>query len=63
MKNEINKRLVGIAILAIIATVVGITIINYGLFQKQVRGDLAICAKLLKETHFFESVNRDTGEA
>ena len=49
MKNEINKRLVGIAILAIIATVVGITIINYGLFQKQVRGDLAICAKLLKE--------------
>ncbi|MGN0702067.1 MAG: ATP-binding protein [Lentihominibacter sp.] len=63
MKNEINKRLVGIAILAIIATVVGITIINYGLFQKQVRGDLAICTKLLKDTHFFESVNRDTGEA
>lgn len=59
MKNEINKRLVGIAILAIIATVVGITIINYGLFQKQVRGDLAICAKLLRETHFFESANRD----
>ena len=50
----------GIAILAILATVVGITIIYYSLFQKQVRADLSVSAKLLKDTHYFESVNVDT---
>ena len=60
MKNKINIRLVGIAILAIIATVAGITVIYYNLFQVQVRSDLAVSAKLLKDTHYFESVNIDT---
>lgn len=59
MKKKIHIRLVGIAVLAIMATVVGITIIYYGLFQKQVRADLAISAKLLKDTHYFESVDMD----
>ncbi len=62
MKKKINLRLLGIAILAIIATVIGITIVYYSLFQRQVRHDLAISAKLLKDTHFFESVNIDTDE-
>ena len=62
MKNKINKRLVGIAVLAVIATVVGITIIYYGLFQRQVRADLAVSAKLLRDTHYFESVNIDTDD-
>lgn len=62
MKNKINVRLVGIAILAIIATVIGITIIYYSLFQKQVRSDLSVCAKLLKDTHYFESVNINIDE-
>ncbi|MCR5785421.1 MAG: two-component sensor histidine kinase [Eubacterium sp.] len=62
MKNKINIRLVGIAILAVLATVIGITIVYYGLFQKQVRNDLAISAKLLKDTAYFESVNIDTDE-
>lgn len=62
MKSKINKRLVGIAILAVIATVIGITIIYYGLFQRQVRADLSVSAKLLKDTHYFESVNIDTDE-
>lgn len=57
MKSKINIRLVGIAILAVLATVIGITIIYYGLFQKQVRADLSVSAKLLKDTHYFESVN------
>lgn len=57
MKSKINIRLVGIAILAVVATVIGITIIYYGLFQKQVRADLSVSAKLLKDTHYFESVN------
>lgn len=62
MKNKINKRLVGIAVLAVIAAVLGITIIYYGLFQRQVRADLSVSAKLLKDTHYFESVNNDTDE-
>lgn len=60
MKSKINIRLVGIAILAIIATVIGITIIYYSLFQNQVRAELSVSAKLLKDTHYFESVNVDT---
>lgn len=60
MKRKINMRLVGIAILAIIATVIGITIIYYNLFQTQVRTDLSVSAKLLKDTHYFESVGADT---
>ncbi|MDO4490372.1 MAG: ATP-binding protein [Lachnospiraceae bacterium] len=62
MKKKINSRLVGIALLAVLATVIGITIIYYSLFQKQVRSDLEISAKLLKDTHYFESVNIDTDE-
>ena len=62
MKSKINIRLVGIAILAVIATVIGITIIYYSLFQKQVRADLSVSAKLLKDTHYFESVNNDIDE-
>ena len=62
MKSKINIRLVGIAILAVIATVIGITIIYYSLFQKQVRAELSVSAKLLKDTHYFESVNIDSDE-
>lgn len=57
MKNKINIRLAGIAILAIVATMFGITYIYYGLFEKQVRTDLAVSAKLLRDTHYFESVD------
>jgi len=62
MKKKINLRLVGIAIIAVLATVIGITIIYYNLFQKQVRAELSISAKLLKDTHYFESVNIDIDE-
>lgn len=59
MKSKINLRLVGIAIIAVLAAVIGITIIYYSLFQRQVRNDLSVNAKLLKDTHYFESVNID----
>lgn len=59
MKKKINTQLVGIAVLAVIATVIGITIIYYSLFQRQVRTDLAVSAKLLKDTHYFELANID----
>jgi len=59
MKKKINKRLIWIAILAIMATVIGITFIYYNLFKKQIRADLAVSAQILKDTHFFESVKVD----
>ncbi len=62
MKNKINTRLVGIAIIAVLATVIGTTIIYYNLFQRQVRSDLSVSAKLLRDTHYFESVNIDIDE-
>lgn len=62
MKTKINIRLVGIAILAVIATVIGVAVIFYGLFQKQIKSDLSVSTKLLKDTHFFESVNINLNE-
>ncbi len=62
MKKKINIRLVGIAVIAIIAAVIGITFVNYRLFQKQVRNDLATCAGILKDTHYFETVSADTDD-
>ncbi len=59
MKKKINVRLVWIAVIAVLATVIGITIIYYSLFQRQVRADLSVSAKLLRDTHYFESVNID----
>ncbi len=57
MKNKINLRLVGIAIIAILATMIGITTVYYSLFKEQIRKDLSVSATLLKDTHYFESVN------
>ncbi|MCR4673404.1 MAG: two-component sensor histidine kinase [Lachnospiraceae bacterium] len=62
MKKKINVRLVGIALLAIFATVIGITIVYYSLYQRQIRNDLTVSAKLLRDTHYFSSVDIDTGE-
>lgn len=59
MKNKINSRLVLIAIVAVITTVLGITTVYYGLFQKQIRKDLSVTAKLLRDTHFFETSDMD----
>ncbi|MBR1471647.1 MAG: two-component sensor histidine kinase [Lachnospiraceae bacterium] len=62
MKKKINVRLVGIAVIAVLATVVGITIIYYSLFQRRIKADLSVSAKLLKDTHYFESVDIDIDE-
>ncbi len=59
MKGKINLRLVGIAILAIVVTVIGTTFVYYGIFRAQIRSDLSVSAKLLKDTHYFESVDID----
>ena len=62
MKKKINLLFVDIAILAVLTSVIGITIVYYGLFKGQVRSDLSVSAKLLRDTHYFESVNIDTDQ-
>lgn len=59
MREKINLRLAGIAILAVFAAVIGITLTCYGLFQRQVRADLSVNAKLLRDSHLFASVSAD----
>ena len=49
---KLSKKL---AVLAVFSTVIGITIIYYSLFQSQVRQDIAVSAKLLRDTGDFES--------
>lgn len=55
MKRKINTRLVLIAILAVLASTISTTIVYYNLFQRQIRNDLSVSAKLLKDTHYFET--------
>ncbi len=57
MKQKINVRLIGIAILAVLATTISMTIIYYGLFQRQVRDDLRIEAELLKDIGIFDETD------
>nr|MCR4781264.1 two-component sensor histidine kinase [Lachnospiraceae bacterium] len=59
MKIKINLRLVGIAILAILTTVIGITIIYYGDYKKRVRMDLETSARILQDSGLFD--NADLG--
>ena len=55
MKQKINIRLSLIALIAIITTAVGITMVYYSLFQGQVRNDLKQNAVLLVETDLFQN--------
>ena len=56
MKQKINVRLIGIAVLAVLATLICMTCVYYSLFQKQVRKDLKIQAQVLGETGAFDDV-------
>lgn len=56
MKQKINARLLLIAILAVIATTVGITTVYYNLFQTRVKHDLSTNAELLSETGLFQEL-------
>lgn len=49
MKQKINVRLILISLLAILVTMVGITIVYYELFLNQIRADLALEARMLQE--------------
>lgn len=54
MKRKINSRLIAIAILAVVATAISITVLYYSLFQRQVQSDLRICAEALRDTGIFQ---------
>ena len=53
MKQKINLRLIGIAILAITATVIAMISVYYRLFQAQVEKDLRLNAQLLQSSDLF----------
>ena len=59
MKQKINLRLGMIALLAVIATAVGITFAYYSLFQTQVKNDLRTNAQLLADTEIFQNLYAD----
>ncbi|MBR2044761.1 MAG: two-component sensor histidine kinase [Agathobacter sp.] len=54
MKKKINTRLIGIALIAILVTLIGVTSIYYYLFENQVKKDLHILADTLVDSGVFE---------
>ena len=62
MKQQINRLLAFIALVAILFASVGTTLVYYGLFQSQVRNDLRLNAKLLMETEVFQNAYDASGE-
>ena len=61
MKQKINIRLAIIALIAVAATAVGITLVNYNLFQQQVRTDLRVETELLRDTGLFQAFYEEEG--
>ena len=55
MKQKINLRLIVTAVVAVLATAVGITFIYYGLFKKQVQSGLRTNAEVLMDTDVFDT--------
>ena len=56
MKQEINLRLGLIALIAVIATTLGTTLVFYEIFQARVRNDLRVHGKILADTGFFQKL-------
>ena len=54
MRKKINIRLIGIALIAILVTLVGVTSIYYYLFENQVKKDLHILADTLVDSGVFQ---------
>ena len=53
MKKKINTRLIGIALIAILVTLVGVTSIYYYLFENQVKKDLHVLTDTLVDSGVF----------
>lgn len=54
MRKKINVRLIGIALIAILVTLLGVTSIYYYLFENQVRKDLHVLADTLVDSGVFD---------
>lgn len=54
LRKKINIRLIGIALIAILVTLVGVTSIYYYLFENQVKKDLHILADTLVDSGVFQ---------
>lgn len=54
MKKKINSRLIGIALIAILVTLIGVTSIYYYLFENQVQKDLHVLADTLVDSGVFQ---------
>ena len=59
MKKKINYYLVATALFVAIATMVSMTVINYYIFQKQVKEDLQVMAETIEST---EILKQDVNE-
>ncbi len=59
MKKKINSRLIGIALIAILVTLLGVTSIYYYLFENQVQKDLHTLADALVDSGVFRKENLD----
>lgn len=57
MRKKINIRLIGIALIAILVTLFGVTSIYYHLFEKQVEKDLHVLAEVLVDSRLFNKEN------
>lgn len=55
MKKKINIRLIGIALFAVLVTLIGVASIYYELFQSQVKNDLHVLAEILAESDILET--------
>lgn len=53
MKHKINVHLIQITVIAVLTTLIGMTLVYYGLLQKQVRKDLSVDAQLLADSDIF----------
>lgn len=59
MKKKINIRFIGIAVMAIVATMLLMSVVYYELFKKQVQEDLKIDALMLKNTDINSTLDID----
>ncbi len=63
MRQKINSRFLLIAVLAVLATAVVLTVVYYGIFQRQVYDDLQLQAQILTETGLFDLDTDDAGQS
>ena len=62
MRQKINLRVAWVAIIAIVTTTVGITLVFYNLFQQRVREDLKINARMLEASGIFQDIYDETSD-